>query len=315
MRYWWVNQKKTYRHEVPGGYMWSPKRNNNGSYSQFYENMREVEPGDYVLSYAGGEIRALGVALSAAYESPKPEEFGPAGLEWSDLGWRVDVAFQELEPKHRLRPKDYLEELWPLAPAKYSPIQSNGNSVTAYLFEMPEAFANVLLSRVESALEWRIAQALQQNDLDLRLRGEERVEDFLKRAPIEETEKKALIDARRGQGRFRQGVSFVEPACRFTGVSNPALLVASHIQPWHRCHTNEERLDPFNGLLLTPTYDRLFDRGFVTFSPDNRLVISSRLPVEDIRKIRMDPDLETGSVRPEQQKYLAYHRDHVFRAA
>jgi hypothetical protein len=315
VRYWWVNQKKTYRHEVPGGYMWSPKRNNNGSYSQFYENMREVEPGDYVLSYAGGEIRALGVALSAAYESPKPEEFGAAGLEWSHLGWRVDVAFQELEPDHRLRPKDYLEELWPLAPAKYSPIQSNGNSVTAYLFEMPEAFANVLLSRVESALEWRIAQALQQNDLDLRLRGEERVEEFLKRAPLEETEKKALIDARRGQGRFRQGVSFVEPACRFTGVSNPALLVASHIQPWHRCHTNGERLDPFNGLLLTPTYDRLFDRGFVTFSPDNRLVISSRLPVEDIRKIRMDPDLETGAFRPEQQKYLAYHREHVFRAA
>jgi putative restriction endonuclease len=315
VRYWWVNQKKTYRHEVPGGYMWSPQRNNNGSYSQFYENMREVEPGDYVLSYAGGEIRALGVALSAAYESPKPEEFGPAGLEWSDLGWRVDVAFQELEPEHRLRPKDYLEELWPLAPAKYSPIQSNGNSVTAYLFEMPEAFANVLLSRVESALEWRIAQALQQNDIDLRLRGEERVEEFLKRAPLEETVKQALIEARRGQGRFRQGVSYVEPACRFTGVRNPALLVASHIQPWHRCHTNGERLDPFNGLLLTPTYDRLFDRGFVTFSPEHRLLISPRLPVEDIRKIRMDPDLETEPFKPEQQKYLAYHREHVFRAA
>lgn len=315
VNYWWVNQGATYRFEVPGGYMWSPQRNNNGAYSQYYENMRHVEPGDIVLSYAGGEIRAIGLAVSSAYEAPKPSEFGAHGLVWADLGWRVDVAFEELPEAHRVRPKALVEQLWPLAPAKYSPIQRNGNSFTAYLFQMPEAFAHVLLAEVESASEWELMQALLHNELDLRRVGEERIEQFLRLAPLTETEKSAVISARRGQGRFRQGVALVEPECRFTGVSNPRLLVASHIQPWRRCSTNQERLDPYNGLMLTPTYDRLFDQGLVTFSPDNHVLLSPHLPLDDVKKIRMDPTLLTEPFRPEQQKYLAYHRDRVFKVA
>jgi hypothetical protein len=313
--YWWVNQKATYRHEVPGGYMWSPQRNNNGAYSQYYENMRHVQPGDIVFSYAGAQIRAVGVALSAAYEAPKPSEFGPAGDAWADLGWRVDVAFHELPAHQRLKPKDHLAELLPHKPAKYSPIQDNGNGFTAYLFHLPESFAHVLLSKLDSALELQVARALIENDLDLRRLGEERVEAFLLRAPLDATEKRALVAARRGQGRFREGVAYVEPECRFTRVRNPALLVASHIQPWHTCHTNDQRLDPFNGLMLTPTYDRLFDRGLVSFTPDAHLMLSPRLPSEDIVKIHMDPTLVTEPFRPEQLKYLSYHREHVFKAA
>ena len=51
MRYWWVNQNQTYRHEVQGGYLWSPKRNANGGRNPFYESMREVAPGDLILSF------------------------------------------------------------------------------------------------------------------------------------------------------------------------------------------------------------------------------------------------------------------------
>lgn len=295
--------------------MWSPKTNNNGGRSQYYLNMTMVDPGDVVLSYAGSQIRAVGIAVSTAFESPKPQEFGSAGAVWADLGWRVEVDFKELAKSERVRPKDFLNELLPLRPEKYSPIQENGNSLTAYLFEIPEAFAHVILSKVESAVDYEFGRTLQRNDLDLRRIGEDKLEQFLKRAPIEETDRTALIAARRGQGRFREGVSFVEPSCRFTGVSNPQLLVASHIQPWHRCQTNEERLDRFNGLMLTPTYDRLFDRGFVTFDQQSQLIISQHLPRDDMQKIRMDPDFVTEPFRPAQLKYLEYHREHVFQAA
>lgn len=315
MRYWWVNQKQTYKHEVPGGYLWSPQRNNNGSRSQYYANMLEISPGDIVLSYAGGEIRAVGVALSSGFEAPKPTEFGDAGTAWADLGWRVSVDFVELEQHHRLRPKDYLEELLPLRPSKYSPIQRNGDSLTAYLFEMPEDFARVLLSRIESADEWHIAKSLLDNEVDLERLGQEKVEQFLLRAPLPETEKQALIAARRGQGRFRRELSKLEPACRFTGVRNPELLVASHMQPWHRCPSNEARLDPNNGLMLTPTYDLLFDHGLISFAPDRRLLISPLLPVDDVAKIKMNSELVTEEFRPRQQMYLAYHREHVFKVA
>lgn len=83
MRYWWVNQKQTHQHEVAGGYLWSPKRNRNGARNQFYENMREVSPGDLVFSYWDGQIRAYGIARSFCFDAPRPTEFGEAGKAWA----------------------------------------------------------------------------------------------------------------------------------------------------------------------------------------------------------------------------------------
>jgi hypothetical protein len=208
-----------------------------------------------------------------------------------------------------------MDELLPLRPTRNSPIGSSGNVISNYLFRLPDDFAQVLLSKFDSPVEQLLARQLIREEDRLRRLGEERVETVLLSSSLCETEKQTLIAARRGQGRFREGVSYIEPECRFTGVRNPVLLVASHIKPWFRCHTNDERLDPFNGLMLTPTFDRLFDRGLVTFSPDNRLVVSRALPQDDIRKIHMDPALRTHPFLSEQQHYLDYHREHVFQAA
>ena len=82
MRYWWVNQNQTYRQEVDGGYLWSPKRKSNDAHNPFYEFMREVSPGDLILSFRDTYIRNVGVAQSYCYESPKPTEFGPVGANW-----------------------------------------------------------------------------------------------------------------------------------------------------------------------------------------------------------------------------------------
>jgi len=71
MRYWWVNQNQTYRHEVQGGYLWSPKRNANGARNPFYESMREVAPGDLIFSFMNTRILAIGIAQSYCWESPK----------------------------------------------------------------------------------------------------------------------------------------------------------------------------------------------------------------------------------------------------
>jgi putative restriction endonuclease len=121
MRFWWVNQNQTYRHEVAGGYLWSPKRNANSTRNPFYETMREVAPGDLVLSFVDTRLIAIGIAQSYCWESPKPTEFGTAGQNWEDVGWRVRVAFTPL--LHQVRPKDHIEVLRPLLPAKYSPLQ------------------------------------------------------------------------------------------------------------------------------------------------------------------------------------------------
>src|SRR5688572_28710375 len=119
MRYWWVNQNQTYRHEVPGGYLWSPKRNRNGGRNPFYDYMREVAPGDIVFSFADTWIRAIGVIVSHGYEAPKPLEFGAAGAYWDKIGWRVDTRFHTLTAQ--IRPSEHMEVLARHLPAKYSP--------------------------------------------------------------------------------------------------------------------------------------------------------------------------------------------------
>src|SRR5258707_431640 len=144
MRHWWVNQNQTYRHEVQGGYLWSPKRNANGARNPFYESMREVAPGDLIFSFMDTRILAVGIAQSYCWESPKPLEFGNAGQNWENIGWKVKVNFTELANK--VRPKDHIDILRPLLPEKYSPLQPNGNCLqSVYLTEVPIPLAEALI--------------------------------------------------------------------------------------------------------------------------------------------------------------------------
>ena len=103
MRYWWVNQNQTYRAEVRGSFMWSPKLKADGGRNQFYENMREVSPGDVVFSFCDTRIKAIGVVTGGSQTGPKPD-FGNAGLNWSKEGWFVPVDYCVLN--NQIRPKD-----------------------------------------------------------------------------------------------------------------------------------------------------------------------------------------------------------------
>ena len=270
MRYWWVNQNQTYRHEVAGGYLWSPKRNANGARNPFYESMREVAPGDLIFSFMDTRILAIGIAQSYCWESPKPLEFGTAGQNWEDIGWRVRVRFTELA--NRVRPKDHIDILRPLLPDKYSPLQPNGNGLqSVYLTEVPTTLAEVLIGLIGQevapvALSAAKVRPISADDL---MFGTENRAGGGRRWSIPETDRLAIVRARNGQGLFKDRVGKIESKCRITGVENPVHLVASHCKPW-RDSSNEERLNGENGLLLTPSIDHLFDRGFIGFENNGR---------------------------------------------
>ena len=102
---------------------------------------------------------------------------------------------------------------------------------------------------------------------------EEYLIESIRQRPIEATAKSALILARRGQGLFKQRVRQVERRCRITGVERIEHLRASHCKPW-RDSSDPEHLDGENGLLLTPSIDHLFDRRFIAFEADGRLLVS-----------------------------------------
>ena len=126
------------------------------------------------------------------------------------------------------------------------------------------------------------------------------------------TDRLALVRARRGQGLFRDRVARIESRCRITGVENPAHLVASHCKPW-RDATNEERLDGENGLLLTPTIDHLFDRGFIGFEDDGRLILSPVAHRPSLQRMGINVTAATnvGSFTSGQRTFLEFHRQSV----
>lgn len=314
MRYWWVNQNQTYRQEVEGGYLWSPKRNANGARNPFYESMREVAPGDLVVSFVDTRIVCIGVAQSYCWESPKPVEFGNAGQNWENVGWKVKVHFTSLQ--NQVRPKDHIEILRSLLPERYSPLQPNGNGLqSVYLTELPSTLAQVLFGLIGDEVV-PITQAAKTNrpvpsdDLDI---WERRLEQQVAADPkVPDTERAALVRARIGQGLFKDRVSKIESRCRVTGVTNPAHLIASHCKPW-RDANNEERLNGENGLLLTPTIDHLFDRGFIGFENTGRLIVSPVADKPSLERMGIDTAglVNVGGFTDGQKTFLDYHRNSV----
>jgi putative restriction endonuclease len=325
VRYWWVNQNQTYRHEIAGGYLWSPKRNKLKRRNPFYESMREVAPGDIIFSFFDTRIAAIGIARSYCYESPKPTEFGTSGAHWASIGWKVEVSFRELG-SNRVRPKDHIDELRGFLPEKYSPLRPNGDGLqSVYLTEVSAALSSALFRLIGDEVE-QVADVANQVTRAEHLASpreptldewERRVEvDIRENRQLEETERQALIQARRGQGLFRAKVQSIERACRVTKVDKPEHLIASHIKPW-RDSSNDERLDGENGLLLTPTIDHLFDKGFISFESNGDLVISPVADLLSLRRMGLAPDrpINVGSFSLGQRGFLDYHRDDVLRAS
>jgi putative restriction endonuclease len=324
MRYWWVNQNQTYRHEVGGGYLWSPKRKSNGERNAFYEFMRELAPGDVVFSFRDTVIAAIGIARSYCYESPKPVEFGTTGQNWEAIGWKVDVSFRQLGTP--VRPKDHINRLKAFLPEKYAPLRHTGDGLqSVYLTEVSSAFAVALFGLIGAEAN-SVADAAESVATVERMtpapertleEWEHHQEALILTAPnIEDTERQALVQARRGQGVFRSNVRQVERGCRITRVERPEHLVASHIRPW-RDSDNQDRLVGENGLLLTPTIDHLFDKGFISFENDGLLIISPVAHEESLRRmgIQTDGRVSVGAFSEGQRRFLDYHRENVLRLA
>lgn len=125
------------------------------------------------------------------------------------------------------------------------------------------------------------------------------------------TEKETIILSRRGQGSFRNELIKYWDGCAISKCSLTDMLVASHIKPW-KDSTNEERLDVFNGLLLLPNYDKLFDLGYMTFAPDGKAVYSKLLSKNDKYLLGLTATLSLSHIEEAHKNYLKYHNEYCF---
>lgn len=101
-------------------------------------------------------------------------------------------------------------------------------------------------------------------------------------------------------------------ACAVTGVREPLALKACHVKPLAVANT-EEKIDPFNGILLVPNLDALLTKGLISFREDGTVMVSSHWAADDQRLMHVTPDLHLRQAFREAQPYLAYHRECCFR--
>jgi putative restriction endonuclease len=311
VRYWWVNHKRTYPEELEGEFLWSPKRRKSSADPESLENMTRIMPGDVVFafSFARDAVCAVGVVLGRAREAPNPFESGttrrhPAGHR----GWHVTVRFAELT--RPWRPRDHLAELVRLLPEIHSPLRANGDPNPAiYLASVPRKMAEALRRHVGVEVDRLIEQITQRA-------GSHFPDDIAEEALLERTDltpavKRDLLKARRGQGVYRANLEEVESACRLTGLLDRRHLRAIHIKPW-RNSSDAEKLDGYNGLFLSPHLEHLFSRGYISFSDAGELLVSRYLNPAVLDKWGLQLPRYVDAFRPEQCRYLEYHRTEVF---
>lgn len=130
---------------------------------------------------------------------------------------------------------------------------------------------------------------------------------------IPEKKKEQLVQARIGQGEYRKKLLEEKSECLICRVNDERLLIASHIKPWSV--SNEvEKIDHFNGLALTPTYDKMFDQGFISFNDDGTIIISPYISPLNIKKLNLIANKKYEIPNIEHRKiYLNYHRDNILK--
>ncbi len=215
-----------------------------------------------------------------------------------------------------------MQALAPVLPDRYSPIRPNGHgNQGVYLAEIPRKMA-LMVGQLISPELLRIVQGMRMEEapdaVETELRGINEWEALeAKRisedAKLRETTRMALIKARVGQGLFRDNLTKIEHRCRITGVTYRTHLFANHIKPW-RESTNDERLNGENGLLLTPSIDHLFDRGFMSFEDNGELLLSDVAHKESVRRMGVETErvVRVGAFSEGQKGFLAHHRRAVF---
>jgi len=123
------------------------------------------------------------------------------------------------------------------------------------------------------------------------------------------TERSGLVVSRVGQGAYRKSIiNRWENQCAVTGFNDQRILIASHIHPWKDARS-EERLDVNNGILLSPTYDALFDKHLITFENSGKILLSDKVSQSEYKKIGVSGAEKIRKLRSDNIAYLEKHQE------
>ncbi|MCM3214036.1 HNH endonuclease [Niallia taxi] len=295
-------------HEVRDmGIIWSPKIAKGGSIEHSWERMKEVKKGDRIFHYVKGNIVAISIAKEDCVEATRPLIL-QSDLFDDEAGYLVEVEYYELDKSVNVKEK--FAAISPLLPIKYSPFQDDASGNSGYLYPCNEELAIKLLELI--------------GELNIYLIDTEQLElsmDYIKVTEhntlipvIAETESEVKTKIRLGQQRFKKDLmSLWGCKCALCDIDLPELLKASRSKPW-KDSTNEERNDPYNGILLCSNHDALYENGKIAFDGQGRLHISPEINEEDYQKYCL---LTKKKIKLNQDNkvYFKWHKRNIWSKA
>ncbi len=300
-----VMQGQTYHEDKELGIIWSTKWDRGGNINHSWERMTEVKEGDRVFHYVKGNFVAISIASEDCKEASKPSST-PSHHREKDEGYLVNLEYHELDVPINVR--DKFTEISPLLPIKYSPFQQDGNGNQGYLYPCNEELAIKLLELISESNIYRVSE----EQLEFAVEDIRRTEHNTLIPVIAETESEEKTKIRLGQQKFRKGLlPLWEGKCALCGIDLPELLKATHSKPW-KDSTNEERLNPYNGVLLCCNHDALYTNGFIAFDGQGRLHISSLVCEEDYLKYGLKPRTKI-KIHSENKVYFKWHKRNIFK--
>ncbi len=130
---------------------------------------------------------------------------------------------------------------------------------------------------------------------------------------FDKTEVQRIVKQRVGQTWLKDKLLSIKTACEISGIKDSKLLIASHIKPWSKSN-DEEKLDVDNTLLLSPTFDKLFDKGYISFDDNGNILISKKLSNHDRDIIFNGYTINQIHLELNSKKitYMKYHRNNIY---
>lgn len=144
--------------------------------------------------------------------------------------------------------------------------------------------------------------------------GKQKADILLPPQPAQNKKTAEISRARLGQGKYREALLEECIFCPITMINDERLLIASHIKPW-AVSNDREKIDPKNGFLLSPLYDKLFDKGLISFTDNKRLIVSNWISPSNVRRMELENDKYYPKMPIDEHRraYLDYHRSYVFK--
>ena len=299
-------QGDTYQEEKQLGLIWSPIKDKGGNVPHSWLRMTEVKEGDRIFHYVKGNIVALSIVLDDCRTGEKPSPLQHHdGL--NDESYVINLTYHELDTPVNIR--DQFHELSALLPIKYSPFQEDANGNSGYLYPCNEELAIKLLELIsESNIYWT-----SEEQLEFAIDAIKATEHHTLIPLIAETELEVKTKTRLGQQRFRKNLlPLWEGKCALCGINLSDLLIASYAKPW-KDSSGEERLDPYNGVLLCRNHAVLFAKGFISFNGQGKLAISTEINENHYEMYRLEQDLKIR-IHLENKRFFKWHKRNIFKS-